>query len=139
MTRVQQIVPFREAEVRSAIGAGFSFVCAMCARLHEARTLHPEVPWPMTRCTGEGCVGPLGRGTYPKYAGPVRDSLDKFCWRCGSQAVVYAVSKADEHHGRLLGCCAEHHTLLREGEFEERRAGTPRKRVIDVFGNKVEL
>lgn len=112
-------------DVAAAMKAGFSFVCAMCVKLHAGREAYRTKDWKMVKCLGEKCCGPMGGGGYPEYQGPLGAvNLPQYCFRCGRQADAAAESIRDK---RMVGVCEQHLELLRSNEYDRRQAGTSRQ------------
>ncbi len=118
---------------------GFSFVCSMCVRLHEGHKM-AKGNWDRTRCTGSHCVGPLGGGCYPEYAGPLSEILMRFCFMCGDENPRHGISpNTFSRNTQIIGCCDEHLGLVMDGSFDVRPTGTRRKQKVRIAGHEIEL
>jgi len=105
--------------------AGFSFVCAMCVKLHAGKEARGTTDWRLVECLGEDCGGPMGGRGYPEYRGPLGAvNLPQYCWRCGRDADAAVESIKDQ---RMVGSCEKHLELLKPDLYERRPAGTPRQ------------
>ena len=127
-------------DVQGAIEAGFSFVCAMCAHLHAGRK--QSASWAHTKCTGDGCVGPLGGQSYPKYEGPIKYALSSFCCFCGEPNPGHLISsnKPGNDKSRMLGVCDKHLKLVQERmRYEGKDPHDQESPTVKIFGHEVEL
>lgn len=90
--------------VKEALNDGYTFACATCTRLHEAKA--KGLPGCMAMHRRKPCVGPFGGGDYPEYAGPLEGTLSAFCFVCGAKSDgAVSVRKPD---AKLIGVCSEH-------------------------------
>ena len=129
-----------QADVRGAMQAGFSFVCSMCAHLHAGRT--PLAEWAGTKCTGDGCSGPIGGQTYPKYEGPIKYALSSFCCFCGEPNPTHMASSSlpGNDTTRMIGVCDKHlHLVQNRMQYEAQDPAAKKTTSLNLFGHKVEL
>ena len=109
-------------DVAAAMRAGFSFVCAMCVKLHAGKEAFGAKDWKLVQCLGESCHGPMGGGGFAEYNGPLGAvNLPQYCFRCGREADAAVESIKDK---RMVGVCKKHLKLLKHGAYERRPAGT---------------
>jgi len=90
--------------VKQALEEGYTFACATCTRLHEAKAR--KLPGCMAMHRNKECVGPFGNNDYPEYAGPLEGNLAAFCFVCGDKSDgAVAVKKPN---AKLIGVCSKH-------------------------------
>lgn len=104
--------------VKVAMANGFTFTCAMCVKLHQARDRAGAKDWAVN--CGSECGGPGAGKSYPKYEGPLGDNHVAHCVFCGKDSPKQAVTTKSDPN-RILGVCKEHLAYLKRGWVATRR------------------
>lgn len=92
--------------IAKAMGEGFTFVCASCNRLHQARA--KGLDGCMAFHERKPCAGPMHDGAYAEYEGPIpRESLHRFCFLCGKNS-----DGAVDLPAGMIGICRSHMKVL---------------------------
>lgn len=86
-------------DLRIAVAAGLSIICATCTKYHQGRERGLET------CTAvDGCGSPIVGDTFHEYEGPIKDFL-AFCFVCGQKSDKALDVKG---HRRRIGVCLKH-------------------------------
>ena len=92
------------SRVQVLLRRGLAFPCSMCIRMWRATDSGSDV------CdAGSGCGGPMAGMSFPLYHGCLgRESMAKFCFRCGRVASKLVTAM----DGGYLGVCDKHIAVL---------------------------
>jgi hypothetical protein len=97
--------------VKQAILEGYTFTCATCTRLHQARA--KKLDGCMAKHLNKPCFGPFGGGFYPEYKGPLEGQLANYCFVCGDKSDGAAGIRTPDGL-KLVGVCESHMKRLED-------------------------
>ena len=108
-------MPLTEDNIAMAVARGLSVVCATCERYWQARDFNV----PDNKCLAQhGCGSPIAGDVFHEYKGPMV-RFDQWCFVCGASA-THAIRV--DNSVRVVGCCAEHVSLVKTLKAEGKRA-----------------
>lgn len=113
------------SKVMTEVATGISFVCAMCTKYWEGKSLRANgttlnIVNDRQLCTAtDGCGSPFAGDVFHEYVGPLV-RFDQLCFVCGEQAKKAVKVK---NLLRVIGVCDKHVEWFKAWKFEPKLKG----------------
>ena len=117
----------RENLVRAAMANGVGFVCAHCTKFWEAKEKRMGSCQPLHG--GHDCAGPLAGSAFPRYEGPLKNNLTRYCFVCGQEPSHIAEAPLG-----MTGVCETHVGMFENYSRPGERPAFISRKSLPIFG-----